>query len=166
MELAPHVVDGYVDAAPIPGPHGSARFQLVLSPTDGSTSTDMSLAPDQLAAVEEVLDCTAVEPRVAEVLLSAVQPGDLIRATGTLLYPQQPDGTVQLVITALELLAAAPVGEAYDLVLECYGPYVIAFSAEQDNVPVWQRDGTWVGQATSAETIGALIDAYENGSPR
>ncbi|MER7111910.1 hypothetical protein [Streptomyces sp. NPDC000229] len=53
-----------------------------------------------------------------------------------------------------------------ELIFDRYGPYVVIFNADRDAVPVFLASGEWVGEAPSADLIGPLIDAYENGGTR
>ncbi|MFJ8648937.1 hypothetical protein ACIRNI_22800 [Streptomyces sp. NPDC093546] len=66
----------------------------------------------------------------------------------------------------MEVLAAAPILESRELVFDRYGPYVVIFNADGAAVPVFLASGEWVGEATSADLIGPLIDAFENGGAR
>ncbi|MDQ1013099.1 hypothetical protein QFZ82_007584 [Streptomyces sp. V4I23] len=47
--------------------------------------------------------------------------------------------------------------------LERNRPYLCAFDADRDAVPVFTEDGAWFGKAASPDAIADLIDAYENG---
>ncbi|SEE57769.1 hypothetical protein [Streptomyces sp. TLI_105] len=98
MDTKHCAVDGWVDAIPAPGPRGTATFDLIV--------------PVDLDAVEEdihdtVVTCTSGDPRVVHELLNRIQPGDLLRATGTLVQPQAPGEPARLVVDALEVLDTA-----------------------------------------------------------
>ncbi len=152
-------IDGYVDAIPAPGTSwGTARFDLIHSPADADT-----VAPD---APDTVYACTTDDPRIADVLLREIQPGDLLRVTGTVVQPDDPEAPAYFTVDGLEVLEAAPAPVLYDLVLERYGIYVVVFDADRDAVPVFTVSGRWVGEAASPDAIGALIDSFENGGMR
>ncbi|MFI9311556.1 hypothetical protein [Streptomyces triculaminicus] len=152
-------IDGYVDAIPAPGTGwGTAVFDLIHSPVDADT-----IAPD---ASDTVYACTTGDPRIADVLLREIQPGDLLRVTGTIVQPDDPEAPAHFTVDGLEVLKAAPAPVLYDLVLERYGIYVVVFDADRDQVPVFTASGTWVGEAASPDAIGDLIDTFENGGPR
>jgi hypothetical protein len=147
-------IDGYVDAIPAPDTGwGTARFDLIHSPTGAGAVT-----PD---APDTVYACTTGDPRITDLLLREVQPGDLLRVTGTVVRPDRPDIPAHFSVDALEVLEAAPA-----LVLERYGPYVVVFDADRDAVPVFTTTGRWVGLAEHPDAIGALIDTFENGDSR
>ncbi|MCZ4125758.1 hypothetical protein [Streptomyces sp. H39-S7] len=110
--------------------------------------------------------CTTADPHITDVLLREIQPGDLLRVTGTAVQPDDPKAPPRFTVNALEVLKAAPLPMLYGLVLECWGDYVSVFDADRDAVPVFTVSGTWVGEAASPDAIGDLIDAWENGSPR
>ncbi|MCZ4101005.1 hypothetical protein [Streptomyces sp. H39-C1] len=149
-------INGYVDAIPAPGTHwGTATFDLIHCPADADR-----IAPD---APDTVYACTTGDPRITDVLLREIQPGDLLRITGTVLQPDDPEATPRFTVDALEVLEAAPLPVLYDLVLERWGNYVAVFDADRDTVPVFTVDGTWVGEAASPDAIGDLIDASEKG---
>ncbi|MBO8189231.1 hypothetical protein [Streptomyces spirodelae] len=159
METQHLAIDGYVDAIPAPGiGWGTAVFDLIHSPADADR-----IAPD---APDTVYACTTGDPRIADVLLREIQPGDLLRLTGTVTRPEDPDAPAHFTVDALEVLEAAPAPVLYDLVLERYGIYVVVFNAGHDAVPVFTASGRWVGEAASPDAIGTLIDDFENGGPR
>ncbi|MGW4750525.1 hypothetical protein ACWEPR_38160, partial [Streptomyces sp. NPDC004290] len=111
--------------------------------------------------------CTTADPRIADVLLREIQPGDLLRVTGTVVQPDNPKAPARFTIDALEVLEAAPTTHLlYDLVLERWGTYVAVFDADRDQVPVFTVSGRWVGEAANPDAISDLIDAYEEGDPR
>ncbi|MEV5139673.1 hypothetical protein AB0K71_17835 [Streptomyces syringium] len=101
-------IDGYVDAIPAPGTGwgtarfdrwGTARFDLIHSPADADL-----IAPD---APDTVYTCTTGDPRIADVLLREIQPGDLLRVTGTLAQPDAPEAPAHFTVDSLEVLEAA-----------------------------------------------------------
>ncbi|MGA4867274.1 hypothetical protein ACPB9J_32065 [Streptomyces lavendulocolor] len=152
-------VDGYVDAIPAPGTSwGTACFDLIHSPADADT-----IAPD---APDTVYACTTGDPRIAYALMREIQPGDLVRVTGTLVQPDDPEAPARFIVDGLEVLEAAPVPVLYDLVLDRWGDYVAVFNADSDTVPVFTASGRWVGEAGSPDAIGDLIDSWENGGTR
>ncbi len=152
-------IDGYVDAIPAPGTSwGTARFDLIHSPADADR-----IAPD---TPDTVYACTTGDPRIADVLLREIQPGDLVRVTGTLVPPDGPEAPARFTVDGLEVLEAAPAPVVYGLVLERFGNYVVVFDADRDQVPVFTASGRWVGEAATADAIGDLIDAYEEGGLR
>ncbi|WP_236247004.1 hypothetical protein [Streptomyces sp. CC210A] len=151
-------VDGYVDALPAPGPSGTVAFELIVRPADADTAS-----PD---APDMVFVCSTGDPRITELLLTGIELGDLLRVTGTLVQPDDPAGPARLTVDALKVLAAAPIPVPRELVFDRYGRYVVIFNADRDAVPVFLASGEWVGEAASADLIGPLIDAYENGGGR
>jgi hypothetical protein len=147
---------GYVDTTPAPGRRrGTAVFDLLHSPT-GTGPADTPKA---------VFACTAADPRIVDVLLREIQPGDLLSVTGTVVQPDDPAAPAHVSVDALEVLEAAQPAP-YDLVLERYGIYAVVFDADRDAVPVFTANGTWVGEAASPDKIGDLIDAYESRGTR
>ncbi|MFF3517486.1 hypothetical protein [Streptomyces sp. NPDC002573] len=80
--LTGRAVDGWVDAIPAPGPRGTATFDLIVRPADADT-----VAPD---APDTVVSCISGDPRITRELLNGLQPGDLLRVTGTLVQSQAP----------------------------------------------------------------------------
>ncbi|MER7468891.1 hypothetical protein [Streptomyces sp. NPDC097981] len=153
------VIDGYVDAIPAPGTRwGTATFDLIHSPADAAR-----IAPD---TPDTVYACTTGDPRITDVLLREIQPGDLLRITGTAVQPDDPEAPAQFTVDALEVLEAAPAPVLYELVLERWGDYAAVFNADHDSVPVFTTSGRWIGEAASPDAIGELIDAFENGGPR
>ncbi|GGU60859.1 hypothetical protein [Streptomyces lavendofoliae] len=105
-------------------------------------------------------------PPITELLLTGIEFGDLLRVTGTLTQSGDPAAPARLTVDALEVLAAAPIPVPCGLVFDRYGPYVVIFNADRDAVPVFLASGAWVGEAASADLIGPLTDAYENGDAR
>ncbi|MFJ8692850.1 hypothetical protein [Streptomyces roseolilacinus] len=147
-------IDGYVDAIPAPGSGwGTARFDLIHSPADAD-----AIARD---VPDTVYACTTGYPRIADVLLREIQPGDLLRVTGTLVQPDDRQAPARFTVDGLEVLKAAPAPVVHGLVLERFGNYVVV-DADRDQVPVLTAFGRWVGEAA----ITGLIDAYENGGLR
>ncbi|MFJ3638017.1 hypothetical protein [Streptomyces sp. NPDC090112] len=152
-------IDGYVDAIPAPGlGWGTAVFDLIHSPTNAD-----QLDPD---APDTVYACTTADPRITDVLLREIQPGDFLRVTGTLIQPTTEGTPARLTVDALEVLNAAPAPVLYDLVLERWGNHATVFNADRDSVPVFTVDGTWIGEALTPDAILDLIDAFENGTAR
>ncbi|KIE24683.1 hypothetical protein LK08_23255 [Streptomyces sp. MUSC 125] len=82
MDTKHCAVDGWVDAIPVPGPRDTVTFDLVVRPADIDALDDD--APDT------IVTCTSGDPRITHELLNGIQPGDLLRATGTLVQPQTP----------------------------------------------------------------------------
>ncbi|MGW6744833.1 hypothetical protein ACWGDX_29550 [Streptomyces sp. NPDC055025] len=148
------VLDGFLDEETVPGDlHGStARFRLTASPSDERTD-------------EMILPCTVSDPVMAHEVLHDLVPGDQLRVTGRLHLPRTPGEPMWLDVTALEVLATAPLladpAAVATAALERYGPYICVFDAETTDVPVWTETGTWVGTAEDAAAIGALLANYE-----
>lgn len=153
MDTKHCAVDGWVDAIPAPGPRGTATFDLVVRPADADT-----VAKD---APDTVVACTSGDPQITRELLTGIQPGDLLRVTGTLLQPQAPGAPARLTVDALEVLDTALVPALNDLVLNRYGDYVVVFDADTDAVPVFTAQGQWVGLADNPDAIATLIDIHE-----
>ncbi|MET9438103.1 hypothetical protein [Streptomyces sp. NPDC006551] len=146
-------VYGWVDAIPAPGPRGTATFDLVVRPADTDTLDED--APDT------VVTCTSAEPRITHELLTAIQPGDLLRATGTLVQPSAPGEPALLTVDALEVLDTALVPVMRDMVMDRYGDYCVIFDVDRDEVPVFTALGQWVGLADNPDAIATLIDIHE-----
>ncbi|MFJ8855983.1 hypothetical protein [Streptomyces sp. NPDC102437] len=94
-------IDGYVGAIPVPGTSwGTAKFDLIHS----------SAGADQVApeAPDTVYACSTADPRLADVLLHEIQPGDLLRVTGIVVRPEDPTIPAHFAVDALEVLEAAP----------------------------------------------------------
>jgi hypothetical protein len=155
METQHLAVDGYVDAVPTRGAKDAATFELIVSPADGDAA-----APD---TPDTVLFCTTGDPRITHALLTEVQPGDLLRVSGTAVQPESPGEPARLTIDVLEVLAAA---SPHDLVLDRYGSYCVVFDAETNDVPVFTVDGAWVGVAANPGAIRDLIDTHKKGGYR
>ncbi|MEU9671380.1 hypothetical protein AB0E25_38730 [Streptomyces bobili] len=152
MDTKHCAVDGWVDAIPAPGPNGTATFDLVVRPADIDALDD---APDTLVT------CTSGNPRITHELLNGIQPGDLLRATGTLAQPSVPGEPARLTVDVLEVLDTALVPVLREMVLDRYGDYVVIFDADTDAVPVFTAHGTWVGLADNPDAIAHLIDIHE-----
>ncbi|MGA5364174.1 hypothetical protein [Streptomyces purpurascens] len=149
MDTKPLTVDGFLDTVPTPGdaPY-TARFQLVVSPTDD--------------VVDDVIwSCTTSKPGIAHTLLTEIQPGDLLHVSGVLTQPASAAEPARLTVDTLELLATAPARALKELVLDRYGDYVVVFDADTDTVPVFTALGQWVGMAESPDAIGTLIEIHE-----
>ncbi|MEU2800911.1 hypothetical protein [Streptomyces sp. NPDC007117] len=154
MDTKHCAVDGWLDAIPVPGRRSdTATFDLIVRPADIDTLADD--APDT------VVSCTSGDPRITHALLTGVQPGDLLRATGTLVQPPAPGEPARLTVDALEVLDTALVPVLRDMVLDRYGDYVVIFDADTDVVPVFTAYGTWVGLADNPDAIATLIDIHE-----
>ncbi|MFJ5779888.1 hypothetical protein [Streptomyces sp. NPDC093094] len=153
MDTKHCTVDGWVDAIPVSGPRGTAAFDLVVRPADIDTVVDD--APDT------VITCTSADPRITHELLTGIQPGDLLRVTGTLVQPPAPGGNAQLTVNALEVLDTGCIAVLRDMVLDRYGDYCVIFDADTDAVPVFTAFGLWVGVADNPDAIATLIDIHE-----
>ncbi|MDX2855167.1 hypothetical protein [Streptomyces scabiei] len=153
MDTKHYAVDGWVDAIPVPGPNGTISFDLVVRPADIDVLADD--APDT------VVTCTSDNPRITRELLNGIQPGDLVRATGTLLQPPAPGEPARLTVDVLEVLDTGLVPVLREMVLDRYGDYVVVFDADHDQVPVFTAHGTWVGLADNPDAIATLIDIHE-----
>ena len=149
MDTKPLTVDGFLDAVPTPGdaPY-TARFQLVVSPTDD--------------VVDDVIwSCTTGNARIAHALLTEIQPGDLLHVSGVLTQPDSAAEPARLTVDALDVLSPAPARALREMVLDRYGVYVVVFDADTDAVPVFTALGQWVGMAESPDAIGTLIEIHE-----
>ncbi|MFJ9634750.1 hypothetical protein ACIRU8_44385 [Streptomyces sp. NPDC101175] len=153
MDTQHYAVDGWVHAIPVPGPRGTATFDLVVRPADIDVLDDD--APDT------VVTCTSDNPRITHELLNGIQPGDLIHATGTLLQPPAPGEPARLTVDDLEVLDTGLVPALREMVLDRYGDYVVVFDADTDKVPVFTAHGIWVGLADNPDAIATLIDIHE-----
>ncbi|MEV6684079.1 hypothetical protein AB0N28_01850 [Streptomyces sp. NPDC051130] len=153
MDTKHCAVDGWVDAIPVPGPHGTATFDLVVRPADFDYGNED--APDT------VINCTSSNPRITHELLTGIQPGDLLRATGTLVQPPTPGEPARLTVDALQVLGTALIPVLRDMVLDRYGDYVVIFDADHDQVPVFTAHVTWVGLADNPDAITHLIAIHE-----
>ncbi|CAL9637815.1 hypothetical protein SUDANB120_06254 (plasmid) [Streptomyces sp. enrichment culture] len=117
MDTTHCAVDGWVDAIPVPGPRDTATFDLVVRPADIDALDDD--APDT------IVTCTSGDPRITHELLTGIQPGDLLRATGTLVQPSAPGDPARLTVDALEVLDTALVPVLRDMVIDRFGDYVV-----------------------------------------
>ncbi|MGY1503631.1 hypothetical protein ACW4TU_44945 (plasmid) [Streptomyces sp. QTS52] len=149
MDTKPLTVDGFLDTVPTPGDTpGTVRFQLVVSLTD--------------KAVDDVIwSCTTGNARIASVLLTEIQPGDLLHVSGFLTQSGNPSEPARLSVDALEVLAAAPARALQEMVLDRYGDYVVVLDTGTDAVPVFTALGQWVGMAENPDAIGPLIVIHE-----
>lgn len=128
------VIDGYVDAIPAPGTGwGTACLDLIHSPADADR-----IAPD---TPDTVYACTTGDPRIADLLLREIQPGDLLRVTGTIVQPDAPGAPARLTVDALEVLDAAPAPVLHGLVLECWSDYVSSSTQTATPCRCSQRPG-------------------------
>ncbi|MFJ4972720.1 hypothetical protein [Streptomyces sp. NPDC088755] len=153
METTHCTIDGWVDAIPAPGPHGTAMFDLTVRPADADALPED--APDT------VVSCTAKDAGIVHELLNGVQPSDLLRVTGTLTHPRTPGEPAQLTVDVLEVLATALVPALREMVLDRFGDYVVIFDADTDAVPVFTARGKWVGLADNPDAIATLIDIHQ-----
>ncbi|MFE5900921.1 hypothetical protein ACFQ67_26400 [Streptomyces sp. NPDC056488] len=153
MDIKPCALDGWVDAIPVPGPRDTVTFDLVVRPVDISALDDD--APDT------IVTCTSGDPRIVHELLTGIQPGDLLRATGILLQPPAPGEPARLTVDALEVLDTALIPILSDMVLDRYAHYVVVFDGERNQVPVFTTSGRWVGLADNPDAIATLIDTDE-----
>lgn len=149
MDTKPLTVDGFLDTVPTPGDApGTARFQLIVSPTDD--------------VVDDVIwSCTTRNPRIVHVLLTEIQPGDLLHVSGVLAQSDNPAEPARLTVDSLEVLAPAPARALREMVLDRYGDYCVIFDADHDQVPVFTALGQWVGLADNPDAITTLIDIHE-----
>ncbi|MFF0386848.1 hypothetical protein [Streptomyces sp. NPDC004286] len=136
-----------------PGPCGTATFDLVVRPVDIDALDDD--VPNTLVT------CSSGDPRITYELLNHIQPGDLLRATGTPTQPSTPGEPVRLTVDGLEVLDIALVPVLREMVLDRYGDYVVILDADTDTVPVFTAHGAWVGIADNADAIATLIDIHE-----
>ncbi|WP_409239366.1 hypothetical protein [Streptomyces sp. PA5.6] len=168
MDTTHCAVDGWVDAIPAPGPNGpgTATFDLIVQPADiaiDADTIDDAVADD---VPDTVITCTSEDARITRELLNGIQPGDLLRATGTLIPPPAPGEPARLTVDTLEVLDTGLVPILREMVLDRYGDYVVIFDTDIDAVPVFTALGQWVGLAATPDAIATLIDIHErvNGS--
>ncbi|MFI0020311.1 hypothetical protein [Streptomyces griseus] len=147
-------LDGYIDTTPETGTGATVRFDLIHSPDD--------LDPTEPDAPEQVYACTTEQPATAELVLHQAKLGDLLRVTGTITEPDTPGTPPRLRVHTVDILDVAPLTTVSGTVLERYGSYVVVFDADRNEVPVFTTAGSWVGEATTPESIGHLIRAFEN----
>ncbi|MFD5936913.1 hypothetical protein [Streptomyces sp. NPDC060333] len=154
MDTKHCAVDGWVDAIPAPGRRSdTATFDLIVRPADADSVADD--APDT------VVSCTSGDPRITHALLIGIQPGDLLRVTGTLVPPHAPGEDAHLTVDGLEVLDTALIPVLSDMVLDRYADYVVVFDGDHDQVPVFTASGRWVGLADNPDAIATLIDIDE-----
>ncbi|MEU1129565.1 hypothetical protein ABZ383_06810 [Streptomyces sp. NPDC005900] len=154
MDTKHCAVVGWVDAIPVPGRRSdTATFDLIVRPADIDTLADD--APDT------VVSCTSGDPRITHALLTGIQPGDLLRVTGTMLQPPTPGEPGRLTVDVLEVLDTALIPVLGEMVLDRYADYVVIFDADTDTVPVFTACGRWVGLADNPDAITRLIDIHE-----
>ncbi|MEV7659454.1 hypothetical protein AB0O39_35480 [Streptomyces anulatus] len=147
-------LDGYLDTAPEPGAHPAAAHFDLIRLLDHLDATE----PDSCA---QVFACTTETPAATERILHRVQLGDLLRISGTVTELGSPGTPPHLRVHVIDVLDAAPLTTLGAAVLERYGIYVLVF-ADRGEVPVFTTTGRWVGEATTPDTIGHLIHAFEN----
>ncbi|WP_432159175.1 hypothetical protein [Streptomyces sp. bgisy153] len=152
MDTKHCALDGWVDAIPAPGPRDTATFDLIVP-------TDLDAAEEDIH--DTVVTCTSGDPRIVHELLTAIQPGDLLRATGTLVRPPTPGEPALLVVDALEVLDTAPIPVLREMVLDRHGDYCVIFDPDREEVPVFTAYGAWVGLADNPDAITHLIDIHE-----
>ncbi|MFF2520112.1 hypothetical protein [Streptomyces sp. NPDC058086] len=129
MDTIHVAVDGWVDAIPAPGPRGTATFDLIVRAADADTA--VTETPDT------VVSCTSGAPQITHALLTDIQPGDLVRVSGSLVQPQAPGEAARLTVHCLEVLGTALIPVLNDMVLDRYGDYVVIFDADHNQVPVY-----------------------------
>ncbi|MET9497451.1 hypothetical protein [Streptomyces sp. NPDC006552] len=151
-------VDGWVDAIPAPGPNGTAAFDLIIQPAD----LDIDAVPVANVVVDDtpdtVITCTSDDPRITRELLNGIQPGDLLRVTGTLAQPPAAGKSARLTVGILEVLDTGLIPVLSDMVLDRYADYVVIFDGESGQVPVFTASGRWAGLADNPDAIATLID--------
>ncbi|MGA4862194.1 hypothetical protein ACPB9J_06120 [Streptomyces lavendulocolor] len=140
-------VDGWVDAIPTPGPRGTATFDLIVRPADIDILADD--VPDT------VVTCTSGDPQITHELLNGIQPGDLLRVTGTLVQLPTPGEPARIIVDALEVMDTALVPVLRDMVIDRYGDYCVVFDADRDQVSVFTSLGQWVGLADNADAAAS-----------
>ncbi|MEU9471292.1 hypothetical protein AB0D78_32650 [Streptomyces avermitilis] len=163
MDTKHCTVDGWVDAIPAPGPRGTATFDLIVRPANAS-AVDADLTDAEITAQDTpdtIVSCTSKDSSVTHELLNGVQPGDLLRVTGTLDQPQMPGEPARLTIGSLEVLDTGLIPVLRDTVMDRYGDYCVLFEADRDQVPVFTALGQWVGLADNPDAIATLIDIHE-----
>ncbi|MBK3590490.1 hypothetical protein JHN49_45430, partial [Streptomyces sp. MBT57] len=92
---------------------------------------------------------------LTHLLLSQVQPGDLLHLTGTLTRPPDETGPARLQVETLEVRdVTLPV--LAPLAMERSGSYVYVLDATDPQVPVFTHAGKWIGQADTPDAVGHL----------
>ncbi|MGP4004470.1 hypothetical protein [Streptomyces sp. 8N706] len=156
MDAVPLSIDGYLESEPGPAPGDTtgvtAVFRIIHSP---SAETE-----DEL-----VLPCAAVDPRIVDALLNELEPGDLLRVSGTLTLPHSTTGR-QLHVDTLDVLATAPLrtteqAEGPEFTFDRYGAYVAVSRSDTSAVQLWTEAGAWVGTTIDPASIADIITAYE-----
>lgn len=156
------VLDGYLDDETLPDDlsGGSARFQLVVSPT-----------ADRID--ELVMPCTVTNPELAHAVINDLGASDLLRVTGHLLLPRDPADGLRLQVSAIHVLEGGvdlsqveTEDELGPAVLSEYG-YIERYADYQMwNDPdacltgVWHVSGEWAGSTDDPNDLGDLIDAH------
>ncbi|GHI22872.1 hypothetical protein Shyd_42430 [Streptomyces hydrogenans] len=158
MDTKHCAVDGWVDAIPSPGLRGTATFAWIV-PTD-------------LDAVDEdihdtVVTCTSGDPRIVHELLNRIQPGDLLRVTGTLVRPPAPGEPALLVVDALEILDTALIPVLREMVLDRYGDYLRHLRRRHGNrCPSSPCSGTGSAWQTTPTPLPPSSTSYERANGR
>jgi hypothetical protein len=102
-------------------------------------------------------------------LLHDLEPGDLLRVSGTLTLPHSTSG-MQLHVDTLDVLANVPLrtteqaeaeSEVPGFTFDRYGAYVAVSRSDTTAVQLWTEADAWVGTATEPAGIEGLITAYE-----
>ncbi|WP_141746117.1 hypothetical protein [Streptomyces sp. EN16] len=156
--MNPITLDGYLDTAPEPGAHPAAAHFDLIRLLDQLGTTE----PDSCA---QVFACTTETPAATELILHRAQLGVLLRISGTVTEPGSPGTPPHLHVHTIDVLDTAPLATPGATVLERYDTYVLMFDADPDEVPVFTTTGRWVGEAATPDTIGHLINAFENTNP-
>ncbi|MFJ3861714.1 hypothetical protein ACIPRL_36520 [Streptomyces sp. NPDC090085] len=78
---------------------------------------------------------------MTEVMLREIQPGDLLRVTGTIVPPDVPGTPARPTTDALKVLDAAPLPVVHDLVLKRWGNCTTVFEAGRDTCRCDRRRG-------------------------
>ncbi|MER8003412.1 hypothetical protein [Streptomyces sp. NPDC095613] len=153
MDTEHCVVDGWVGGRPVPGPCGTATFDLVVRPAD----------PDAVdgGAPDTVVTCAGGGLRVTHGLLSGIQAGGLLRVTGALVEPPARGEPVRLTVDALEVLDSGLFPVLRGMVRDRYGDCCVIFGADREKVPVFTGLGQWVGEAGNPDAVAALIGIHE-----
>ncbi|MET8411085.1 hypothetical protein ABZV34_23785 [Streptomyces sp. NPDC005195] len=148
MKTTRSLFDGWIEAVPVRGPHGTVTFDLVVRPPD------IDSLPDD--APDTIISCTSDNPQINHELLNAIDLGTLVRAKGTLIQSQTLGENACLTIDTLEILNEVerkPSAGRYDGYCAVFG-----FDADTDAVSVFTTLGRWVGIADNVDTVADLID--------